>query len=183
MLMKLSSRELLDKFLIELKAYNKKQLRNLFLNGLKQTETGRFEEGHFEELADVIEMEMRERYKTEAKKLFGGLSDKPRAFLKEILTRLKERYDISDNKHKSKVKNGAGVYKGDKLIDVYISYKKSKTTMLGIYISQATPKDPIMMLTKFRAEKVNQTNDIEWSEKSLEETWGNINLFMNNISQ
>ena len=176
--MKLSSKELLDKFLNELITYNKKQLRNLFLNGLKQTELGRIEEGHFEELADAIEIEMRERYKTEAKKLFGGLSDKPRAFLKELLTRLKDQHDISDNKHKSKVKNGGGVFKGDKQIDVYISYKKSKSTWFGIYIRQVTPKDPIMMLTKLRSEKINQTDDVEWSENILETTWDNINRFM-----
>ncbi|NVK24442.1 MAG: hypothetical protein HWE10_05910 [Gammaproteobacteria bacterium] len=168
--MKLTSKELLDKFLIELKGYNKKQLRNLFLNGLKQTEAGRFEEGHFEELADAIEMEMRERYKTEAKKLFGGLSDKPRAFLKELIKRLSEQYDISDNKHKSKVKNGAGVFKGDKQIDVYISYKKSKSTWFGIYIRQVTAKDPIMMLSKYRSDKTNETADIEWSECLLEQS-------------
>lgn len=180
--MKISSKELLDKFLVELKVYDKKQLRNLFLNGLKQTELGRFDEDHFEVLADAIEMQMRERYKTEAKKLFGGLSDKPRAFLKELLERLKTQHDISDNRHKSKVKNGAGVFKGDRLIDVYISYKKTKTVMFGIHIRQNTAVDPIMMFSKFETENNNERTNAEWDEALLEETWQNIDDFMKRIA-
>lgn len=136
---------LLDKFIAKLPQYKKKELRALYNNAV---DTNRFNEEKFEELAQAIEDEMRTRFPQEAKRIFGGLDTKHRRLLKELLQQVVANFDTSANKHKTKVKCGAGVFKGDKLIDVYISFKLSKAAWCGIYIQQLDFKSPTILTTR-----------------------------------
>jgi hypothetical protein len=142
------------KFIAKLSRYKKKELRALYNNAV---DTNRFNEEEFEVLAQAIEDEMRNRFPTEAKRIFGGQDTKHRRLLKELLQQVVANFDTSANKHKTKVKCGAGVFKGNKLIDVYISFKLSKVAWCGIYIQQLDSKSPTILTTRESyADKLNK---------------------------
>jgi len=151
---------LLDKFIANLPQYKKKELRALYNNAIN---TNRFNEEQFEVLAQAIEDEMRNRFPREAKYIFGGLDTKHRRLLKKLLQQVVANFDTSANKHKTKVKCGAGVFKGDKLIDVYISFKLSKTAWCGVYIQQLDSKSPTILTTRenHRKQLNKQTYDFD----------------------
>ncbi len=139
------NQRLLDKFIAKLPKYKKKELRALYNNAV---DTNRFNEEQFEVLAQAIEEEMRDRFPTEAKRIFGGLDTEHRRLLKKLLQQVVTNFDTSANKHKTKVKCGAGVFKGDRLIDVYISFKLSINSWCGIYIQQLDSMSPTVLTTR-----------------------------------
>jgi hypothetical protein len=70
-----------------------------------------------------------------------------------------ERYDWSDNRHKTKVKTGGDVIKGEAIVSDYISYKSPTGWMCALGFSQLTPDDPLLVGYSINFNKGEEANN------------------------
>ena len=73
---------------------------------------------------------MRKDYPAVANKKFGPVIRDSRQQLEAYLEGLCLRFDLSENGHKTKVKVGGDVIKGETLINDYISYRNQATKVM-----------------------------------------------------
>jgi len=104
--------------------YDARQLRNLYRNvGANKELT----DAQRENLVEAIEIQLWKDHPREAKRLFGARNRETRSQLEKYFTSLRERFDLSENHHKNKVKVGGSVISGHAKIYDYISYRNNDT--------------------------------------------------------
>lgn len=104
------------------------QLVNLFDNVNSHQEVT---EQQREDVIEAIQAQLWATNKSSAKKIFGPRNRDTHEKLQKFLNELKARHDLSHNQHKTKVKVGGNVLKGEALIYDYVSYRNSKTNMIA----------------------------------------------------
>lgn len=108
--------------------YGARQLCNLFRNVGANKE---LDDAQRESLVEAIEIQLWKDYSREAQRLFGARNRKTRSKLENYFTSLQERFDLSANHHKNKVKVGGNVIAGDAKIFDYISYRNNDTRRIA----------------------------------------------------
>lgn len=104
------------------------QLVNLFDNVNSHKEVS---DQQREEVVEAIQDQLWATSKSSAKRIFGPRNRGTQEKLQKFLDELKTRHDLSHNQHKTKVKVGGNVLKGEALIYDYISYRNSETKMIA----------------------------------------------------
>lgn len=116
------------------------QLENAFANAENNNQVS---EEQREDLIEAISLQMRMRYPSVAKKRFGPVNRESRQKLEAYLDSLKFRFDLSENGHKTKVKVGGDVIKGETLVNDYISYRNQDTRVAcHLFFSQHNHEAP-----------------------------------------
>ncbi len=111
--------------------YGAESLLNLFDNVDKQKDDDKITEEQHEELVEAIEIQLWAVNASKAKKLFGARNRDTHKKLQVFLDDLLTRHDLSENQHKTKVKVGGNVLRGEAILYDYISYKNRETGMLA----------------------------------------------------
>jgi len=104
------------------------QLVNLFDNVNSHKEVT---EQQREDVIEAIQTQLWATSKSSAKKIFGPRNRDTHEKLQNFLDELQTRHDLSQNQHKTKVKVGGNVLRGEAVIYDYISYRNSATKMIA----------------------------------------------------
>ena len=94
-----------------------------------------------EEIVEAIERQLWLTNAIKAKRIFGARNRKTCEQLQVFLDDLLTRHDLSQNQHKTKVKVGGNVLRGEALIYDYISYKNRKSGMIAHMAFRKIRKD------------------------------------------
>ena len=84
-----------------------------------------------EDIVEAIEYQLWVTSPGKAKKVFGARNRDTSEKLQLFLNELKTRLDLSKNQHKTKVKIGGNVIRGDALVYDYISYRDIENNMIA----------------------------------------------------
>jgi len=103
------------------------QLQNAYANTENHAEVT---DEQREDLIEAITSQMRKIYPVVANKKFGPVNRDSRKKLEVYLTDLSSRFDLSENGHKTKVKVGGDVIKGETIVNDYISYRNKETKVM-----------------------------------------------------
>lgn len=122
------------------------QLVNLFENVNSHKEVS---DEQREEVVEAIQDQLWATSKSSAKKIFGPRNRDTQENLQKFLDELKARHDLSQNQHKTKVKVGGNVLRGEALIYDYISYRNSETKMIAhMAFRRITEEDTLEIAVK-----------------------------------
>ena len=122
------------------------QLINLFNNVNSHKDVSDLQR---EEVVEAIQDQLWATSKSSAKKTFGPRNRDTQEKLQKFLDDIKTRHDLSQNQHKTKVKVGGKVLKGEALIYDYISYRNSETKMIAyMAFRRIAKKDPLEIAVK-----------------------------------
>ena len=110
--------------------YSADSLINVF-NNATENENVKITEEQREELVEAIEIQLWASSARKAKKLLGARNRKTHEQLQRFLDDLLTRHDLSENKHKTKVKVGGNVLRGEAITYDYISYRNRETGMIA----------------------------------------------------
>jgi hypothetical protein len=69
----------------------------------------------------------------------------PRAMLEKLFDEAKRRFDLSDNEHGNHVRVGGDMIKGEKYLDLYISYKSPNKWVAGLAWVQETALSQLLI--------------------------------------
>ncbi len=134
------------------------QLQNAFENTEKHPDVT---DTHREDLIEAITKQMRLRYPSVANKTFGAVNRDSQKKLETYLADLTGRFDFSANGHKTKVKVGGDVIKGETLVNDYISYRNQDTkVMCHFFCTQRdheSPRELRVMMNALKAWGENET--------------------------
>ncbi|WP_191287206.1 hypothetical protein [Aliiroseovarius zhejiangensis] len=158
---------LLDK--INSGAMTVQQLQNAYANTENHADVT--DEQH-EDLVEAITTQMRKAYPSVANKKFGPINRDSRQKLEEYLADLRSRFDLSQNGHKTKVKVGGDVIKGETLVNDYISYRNQETkVMCHLFFAQKDHEAPRQLHVVMNELKAWGQNDSEriFPETSFDE--------------
>ncbi len=98
---------------------------------------------------------MRVKFPKSAKGILGGKSAKAQELLEEIFSVLIKEFDWSNNKVKTKVKDGGKMISGEWFVDCYISYKNNDDYATGFgYIQKNQRKTHFYQLITGELEKI-----------------------------
>ena len=103
------------------------QLQNAYANTENHAEVT---DEQREDLIEAITSQMRKDYPAVANKKFGPVIRDSRQQLEAYLEGPCLRFDLSENGHKTKVKVGGDIIKGETLINDYISYRNQATKVM-----------------------------------------------------
>ena len=84
-----------------------------------------------EDVVEAIEIQLWATKASSAKRIFGARNRDTHEKLQVFLNELQTRHDLSENQHKTKVKVGGKVLKGEAIVYDYISYRNSDTRMIA----------------------------------------------------
>tara|TARA_B100000900_G_scaffold387295_1_gene378395 strand:- start:82 stop:654 length:573 start_codon:yes stop_codon:yes gene_type:complete len=138
-------------------------------------------------LTNELEVKIRTKQPSLAKKLFGNKETKAREFLEPVFSKLYEEYDWSDNDHESRVKACGDMMNGNYHVCLYISYKKKHGSGISVALAykQVTPNDD-----PFISVDIKQVRTKNISGKLIEEKFFSIgseedalNFFKQNLSE
>jgi hypothetical protein len=159
------------------------QLQNIFMNIEKNTEVT---EEQREDLIEAITSQMRKAYPAAANKKFGPVNRDTRQKLEIYLADLCARFDMSENGHKTKVKVGGDVIKGETLVNDYISYKNQKTKVMChlFYIQKDhdTPRQLRVAMNKLKAWGQNESERV-FPEASFDEACAVFERYLKSVMQ
>lgn len=97
--------------------YSEKELINLKNNAIRL--------GH-QDIADVVELQMRKQFPRAASKQFGAKGDFAQLKLEAADKEISSAFDLSKNRNNNGVKVGGGIMSGESYIDYYLSYKNDE---------------------------------------------------------
>jgi hypothetical protein len=109
--------------------YDAAQLRSLYRNVEAEDE---LTDTQRENLVEAIEFHLWKDHPRQAKKILGPRNNETRNQLENYFVSLRERFDLSANHHKNKVKLGGNVIAGEALIFDYISYRNNDTRTITL---------------------------------------------------
>jgi hypothetical protein len=145
------------------------QLQNAYANAERHAEVS---DEQREDLVEAVTTQMRKAYPAVANKKFGPVNRDSRQKLEEYLASLRSRFDFSKNGHKTKVKVGGDVIKGETLVNDYISYRNQETkVMCHLFFVQKDHEAPRQLHVAMNELKAWGQNDSEriFPETSFDE--------------
>jgi len=166
---------------IETKELSKTELINFFNNINNSTKITDYER---EVLTEAVEKKMRVKFPKSAKGILGGKSAKAQELLEEIFSVLIKEFDWSNNKVKTKVKDGGKMISGEWFVDCYISYKNNDDYATGFgYIQKKPEEDPFLSINYGRVGKKYENETKEEKNFPVELKDDALNLYRNFLTK
>lgn len=103
--------------------FSDKKLINLYKNASSRGVTA---------VAEAAKNKLRTEFPQAANRLFGAKEKEAVSILEDALQNISSSFNLSGNKLKNGVKAGGGMLKGEKYIDLYISYKNGAN--VGVFL-------------------------------------------------
>ena len=149
---------------IEEKEHTKIELQNYF-NNINASDD--INENERELLINTVELIIKTKHPSIAKKMFGSKEAKAREFLESLFLELSKEFDWSKNLVESRVKTGGDMINGNNYVCLYISYKNNLGINTGLHYRQITPKDDPFLEVQMRQIKKGEIEKKMIKEKNF----------------
>ena len=135
-----------------------------------------------EELVDTLELRMREVAPAVATKLFGPKDSEAQQFLQRTYDALARDFDFSANRVRNGVKIGGDMIKGEKFVDVYLSYKSADNVNVGLAWLQDSANSDRYLIVSVR--QVGSTDSIrKWERFEVGQEHAAVDNYRSELSK
>ncbi len=156
-----------------------KQLQTLYHNVSRSKTITDIER---ETLVESLELRMREVAPAAATRLFGPKDSEAQQFLHRTYKALADEFDLSANRVRNGVKIGGDMIKGEKFVDVYLSYKSVGNVNVGLAWLQDSANSDRYLIVSVR--QVGSTDSIrKWERFEVGQEHAAVDNYRSELSK